>query len=43
LAARIEAVAFIWRADADNYLGRRRNWRLARADALMDRAWSLIR
>ncbi len=42
LAARIERIAEGWRKDAQIYRGRRREWRLARADSLVAHAWDLI-
>lgn len=41
-AARLEGCAHNWRADASRFSGRRRAWRLARADRLLALAWSLI-
>ncbi len=41
-AANIEDCALRWRNDARHYKGRRKAWRLARADRLMALAWSLI-
>ena len=41
-AARLEAVAFAYRSQATLFTGRRRFWRLDRADALMQMAWQLI-
>ena len=41
-AANLEDCAQRWRIDALNYTGRRRDWRLARADYLTTLAWSLI-
>lgn len=42
VAARIEGIAIAYRQQATLFLGRRRTWRLNRADELMVTAWSLI-
>lgn len=41
-ARRIEALALAYRTHANRYFGRRRAWRLRRADELIDRAYALI-
>jgi hypothetical protein len=41
-AANLEDCAYRWRAQARMFSGRRRAWRLARANYLMKLAWSLI-
>jgi hypothetical protein len=42
LAARLEGTAYAYRAQATLFSGRRAAWRLARADALIERANALI-
>jgi uncharacterized protein HemX len=41
-AAALEDCAVRWKLDAQRYRGRRKQWRLERADHLMKLAWSLI-
>lgn len=41
-AANIEDCAHRWRQQAKGYTGKRKAWREARADYLMELAWSLI-
>lgn len=42
LLARLERCALGWEADAERYLGRRREWRLERAQSLYRRATEVL-
>ena len=42
LLARLERCALGWKADAERYIGRRREWRLERAQSLWRRATEVL-